>query len=106
MDAGSALSLNEKGAGVLEQIREYGAMTCTGGCLQRGADELHCVNLALKLGMTNKRVWKVIKTLIERGLLERKRDEEAHCWRFILTDEGKKALQSEAEVFYADERAY
>lgn len=92
MGTSGASSLNEKETGILEQIREYGAMTCTGGCLQRRAGELHCMNLALKLGMTNKGVWKVIRALIKRGLLERKRDEETHCWRFVLTDEGRKAL--------------
>jgi len=31
---------------------------------------------------------------VEKGLLERRRDEKARCWRITPTEEGRKALDS------------
>ena len=94
MSVNKVVALGEKEAEVLRRIENHGALTCTGSCLQRKAGELHCMNLAPALGMTNKEVWRVIVALVEKGLLERRRDEKARCWRITPTEEGRKALDS------------
>lgn len=96
---GAGGSLTEREMAVLLRIREQGAFSCTGGCEQRRPDQLHCVHLARELVTSNHKIWKVVGSLAERGLLDRRWDEGGRCWRFTLTPIGHAAA---ARVSAAD----
>ena len=92
MPNGTRQMLSERDKMVLVRIAASGAFTCTGGCEQRQSGQLHCMNLSRELGISNRKVWQSLVGLVEMGLLERQRDEAAHCWRFTLTESGKQVV--------------
>lgn len=83
-------TMDERDRTVLERIAAYGAFTCTGGCEQRQSGQLHCMNLSRELGTSNRKIWQSLVRLVETGLLERRRDDTAHCWRFTVTAMGQQ----------------
>lgn len=94
--------LTEREMAVLLRIREHGAFSCTGGCEQRQPGQLHCVHLALELATSNHKIWKAVGSLADRGMLARRWDEAARCWRFTLTREGYAAAGHALAADYGD----
>ncbi len=98
MSSNSERVLAERDKAVLARIAAHGAFICSGGCEQRQSGQLHCVNLSRQLGTTNRRVWQTVIRLVDAGLLERQRDEVAHCWRFVLTESGRQLATPEGSI--------
>lgn len=91
---GQGSDLDNREMQILERIESHGAMTCTGSCLRRKPSELHCRNLATALRISDKAVWRAVNSLVEKHLLEKRRDEERRAWKFTPTDKGKQYLTS------------